>query len=1419
MSHGLGTFCAVSDAAADGPTRWRLERAGIINVYQYGNEVLDFAGGRLLLRGVNGSGKSTAMNMLLPFLLTANPRNIDAAQEQSRLLHSWMLAGREDAQPVGYLWIEFRCFDEFFACGCGIRANRQSDRVTTWWFATSKRPCIDFELVAARVPLSAEHLRERLGEGAVFREADRPAYRALVARTLFGGAPLDQHLRLIDKVRNPRVGDRVDLDLPRDLVDALPQLSDKALADAAAPLDDLDEHRRNMAELERTVSALGALFDRYRRYCLSDLRERAEEARLLLSKVRRGRRDAARLCTQAAETERELHRLTEHIASEERRAELLRSEVSAIVESSAYQEGRQLDGVRDLVERLRRTVTDAGQMLDTVAKRVDDLSGEVASAQRRSEGHLERVNRSLSEAAQLAGRCGLAARPVSGLSVRHRSIDGADAAMPEAVELTESVRDIDQTSAAIQQRRRDIAAVDEAHALLGDAEAKLGQTQGVRDAALEAHRQAAEQHESAQRLLAEAHEAWRSSVRQWADEAEPLCFVADDTATTRDLSLPQSLSRDVRSELRCTLLAALEAAVARQHDTTAATSHLHSEAHAAVVEQQSALDDLMNRSAPEPPRLDWQSPDGYCLADVVDFADGLTPDEQAGLEAALEASGLLEARPVGNDRFELATGELVAVASRRADRPLSLVLDVVVPPYLVGQVHEGAVAGLLDSVQCDGSAVAQSDAREQTGEVSVAAVSTDGTFAVGSLRGRHNKQQAEHIGVAAQRDALERARTAARRELDRLRAEAARLEELHGEQRELLDSMRAHRDAFPPSSALDDAERTADMANAAREQADERRQAAEADLAESERAAAEADADLHRVAARHSLPRARAALREIGESLTELGHCLTAGKERATTLEQGVHHWGRIAAQLSDALGERTAAQERLRSATAEFDRERARLERLTASLGATYERLRRERDRLEAERRAVEEGLPATRGERDAVTGALAGTRAEAEIAERSVVAAEADCDAFRRSLDEVLAAPGYLAALADGDLPETPSAAEAGSAGLRDVLAAMEQIAAAHEAERQASRAGSAPDADSAQEAETASGASDVAPADGSADDDASWGVTAVTAQSVRDSLRQRRDALGGGWDAVDIQPDASLPLRIEVSGPRVGNATLPDAYASAASKLATTAGLLDRKQRDALRELLQGLIATEIAQKMHAASERIELMNRRLGKVATAHRVGVRLRWRRSPDLDPAESRTVELLAKPPDVRTAEETAEVRSALADRLAQARADEPDASYRQLIARTLDYRTWHELDVMIRRPEAPESRLSRRTPLSEGEKKLVTYLPLFAAVAASYDAMAGAAADPHIEPPGIERFVLLDDAFAKVSADNHDALFGLLVELDLDFIATSERLWGDHASVPELSIVEIVRDPSLRTILLDRYSWHGRDKEQAEAA
>jgi hypothetical protein len=90
-------------------------------------------------------------------------------------------------------------------------------------------------LVENRTPLGVDALRAALGSDAVFASDQRPAYRAEVRRRLYGGQDLEQHLRLLHVVRNPRVGDRVDLDLANYLQDPLPQLSKTQMGDLFSP--------------------------------------------------------------------------------------------------------------------------------------------------------------------------------------------------------------------------------------------------------------------------------------------------------------------------------------------------------------------------------------------------------------------------------------------------------------------------------------------------------------------------------------------------------------------------------------------------------------------------------------------------------------------------------------------------------------------------------------------------------------------------------------------------------------------------------------------------------------------------------------------------------------------------------------------------------------------------------------------------------------------------------------------------------------------------------------------------------------------------------------------------------------------------------------------------------------------------------
>ena len=394
--------------------------------------------------------------------------------------------------------------------------------------------------------------------------------------------------------------------------------------------------------------------------------------------------------------------------------------------------------------------------------------------------------------------------------------------------------------------------------------------------------------------------------------------------------------------------------------------------------------------------------------------------------------------------------------------------------------------------------------------------------------------------------------------------------------------------------------------------------------------------------------------------------------------------------------------------------------------------------------------------------TGAAARAEAGADSARR-------DCDQAIARLATALGCAGYLnAAGVDSDshqaVLDAAKAAGEASDNLQELLDVVD---------------GSLPEPDNGAAA------------------DADW-------NTVRRSLDHHKTAMGV-WDAHYDPPGAGLPLRISlVSGGEP--VPLVDAARQIGSHYDDTRALLAAEEQTALRALLEGLIASELADKMHRCTEMVQRMNEILRPIRTTQQIGASLRWQRDRDLDDATAHMVDLLAKPPGLRTHEETTQLRSALSGQLQAARDENPDADYAELIADVLDYKQWHDMTVFYYRG-SERRKLRSGSSLSSGEMKVVTYLALFAALASSCDDLD----DSPQGPRGVPRFALLDDAFAKVSADNHADLFGVLVTLDLDFIATSERLQGLHSSVPQLSIVEILRDSRTSAIALERSYWNGR--------
>jgi uncharacterized protein YPO0396 len=258
--------------------------------------------------------------------------------------------------------------------------------------------------------------------------------------------------------------------------------------------------------------------------------------------------------------------------------------------------------------------------------------------------------------------------------------------------------------------------------------------------------------------------------------------------------------------------------------------------------------------------------------------------------------------------------------------------------------------------------------------------------------------------------------------------------------------------------------------------------------------------------------------------------------------------------------------------------------------------------------------------------------------------------------------------------------------------------------------------------------------------------------------------------------------------------------------ASEAEAAKGRLAAREREVLERFLLRELAEEVRAKLLDAHDVVTGTNRTLAGVPTSHGKGAHLEWRlRDEAVGPAAT-AVRLLVD--DLRNETADGQLRDALLALIEAERATDPTAGYEQHLRAALDYRAWHRFTIKVTDAAQPGSArtLSSRLGLSQGEQRVLSYLALFAAVAAQFEAIAR-------ETPTAPRLLLLDDAFAKVDEPTHGRLLGLLVQLGLDFVLTSERMWGCFPSVPSLEIYEAVRDPAHPGVALVHFRWDGHQR------
>lgn len=1336
-------------------TRYTPTRAGIINLWDYRDEEFCFAGGWLVLRGPNGSGKTKALEVLFPFVLDGriDPKRLNPFAAEDRTMKSNLLyRGQENA--VGYVWLEFRDGSgQAVTIGIGMHAQRHRDTPVRWHFLAEGRVGEDFSLLTADDrPMTRKQLAEELGESAL--HTSPTDYREAIDRRLFGlgRERYEQLLTLILTLRRPQLAKNLDpIKLSDTLTEGLRPVDDELITEAARSFDDMESVSRTLEGLAAADEATRVFLASYSTYLRTHARWEADA----LSRRRAetaARRDARRSARLEGESAAEMRERSETERQEADNALAgLRARVEQLKSSAAYEALGQLEDLARLVANCREAAEAAGGQL---ARRVGATARARADAERAGTVLAELTAVATRTAAELADHASAA-----GIAWR------AEDAEPEGL--------AERVTARAVLRAEAVRAVREAQSRHAQATQARDLARLALDRARAAAEEAADNEAAADAAVAEARSRAAEALSVWRQRRPDLLAdaanqTADDEAESPDAALFTELAEalDLAGRPEATAPAAvfdehaapvLQGLRERRAELRARRGSLLGERSEVTAERDRIAAEHDDAPPPSPGRPEGAGPRpaGAPLWQLVRFAEGVGEAEAGAIEAALHAAGLLDAWLAAEDAQVAAdhgSGDYLLPGEALSTENLT---EVLVPEEGTA-VPAARITALLRSI-----ALVRDPARSPDR----AAVGRDGGYAHGITVGAHHKPNAEYIGATAR----------ARRRAARIEACDARiavldaaLTALGAEDAGLEDRIAAFAEARAslPSPAPIATAVHAHLGAAGRlRSANDAADLADSDHDQAVAACAVTERALRRAAAEHALDPERveqveAAVRRFEACAEQL---VGRRREQDRQSEAAEAAAERQAAQLEE---EQAAAQAE-RAARRRHTEEEAKYEALHDSLGAEAEavlaRIRETEAAVEEAGRRAEQTAAAER----AAIGAEAAAAATLNAATEALrVAATEEKSSARtlapyaaRELLDVIGCPPNLAWPAQ----ESDWSAEALPTG----------VVAVHEAILAATR--------------------ELAPSE------SSLKVSTTRLTKALDELQTRLAAAGQDYHPEWDGAEGVIVVRIaDEQGP------LP----AAAFAARITEARRDQQMllSESEQRILEDALLTRLAQQIHErtvdARDLIHRMNKEMRSRRMSSGTTVGVRWQLADNLD-EEQRAVCALLDADAARLAPDAlARMRRQFAAQIKDARAREQQTPYRELLAKVLDYRRWRQFGFQLVRPESAEETLTRarHSRLSGGEQSVSLHLPLFAAAHAMLNSAA----------PHAPRLLALDEAFAGVDETGRGELMSLAAQFDLDLFMTGYDLWATHAAVGAAAHYDLAHSPVEHTVSALLMVWDG---------
>ncbi len=389
--------------------RWQVHRAGILNYWYYDEAEFLFAGGRLMLRGSNGSGKSVTMQSLVTVLLdgVTQARRLDSFGSQSRRIEDYLLGEREISEVderTGYLFFEYKreATEQYVTTSIGLHAKRGTGRVDFWGFVleNGRRGGKDFSLYhlghdpetgkTVKIPLSRRELVHAIGaDGQVV--SSHSEYMALVNARVYGFRELGQYeelMRLLIQLRSPKLSRDFKPTVIYEILNAsLPALTDEELRPLSETLANIEQTRLSLEQMRREEKAFSQLCQAYTAYNRSVLgkraslllgqRERLQAAERRLEAIGGEQKEAEALCAQAAAALATLGELAADGVFPEHAALAAEATAETADDALAQVFRQRLKAWRAHLRAVRAAFADIGQRREELARLAQEFSEEL----------------------------------------------------------------------------------------------------------------------------------------------------------------------------------------------------------------------------------------------------------------------------------------------------------------------------------------------------------------------------------------------------------------------------------------------------------------------------------------------------------------------------------------------------------------------------------------------------------------------------------------------------------------------------------------------------------------------------------------------------------------------------------------------------------------------------------------------------------------------------------------------------------------------------------------------------------------------------------------------------------------------------------------------------------------------------------